>query len=162
MCTYPVTESSPGGRQASVWELSWKERVLSGPQLFCSHQWFWDVRQSWQPGAGTSECSFLGNGLPINGIFLPAPTQLLILIEGFDLSLVCWCAFLADHHATQLWTTKLYIYTLLPFFFFFFKSKVWLKQPLWSVPGDEIAIKIGSPSLFVRYPEIKAPWCLNI
>lgn len=34
MCTYPVTESSPGGRQTSVLELSWKERVLSGPSYF--------------------------------------------------------------------------------------------------------------------------------
>lgn len=34
MCTYPVTESSPGGRQTSFLELSWKERVLSGPSCF--------------------------------------------------------------------------------------------------------------------------------
>lgn len=33
---------------------------------------------------------------------------------------------------------------------------------LQSVSGDEVAIKICSLSLFVRYPHIKVPWCLNI
>lgn len=92
MCTYPVTESSPGGRQTSVLELSWKERVLSGPSYFLP-----SVILGCQ-AALAALLRYVRVLLPLEAPGRPpamhkhsanhwftSPTWLLILIEGFDL-----------------------------------------------------------------------------
>lgn len=92
MCTYPVTESSPGGRQTSVLELSWKERVLSGPSYFLP-----SVILGCQ-AALAALLRYVRVLLPLEAAGRPpamhkhsashwftSPTWLLILIEGLDL-----------------------------------------------------------------------------
>lgn len=92
MCTYPVTESSPGGRQTSVLELSWKERVLSRPSYFLP-----SVILGCQ-AALAALLRYVRVLLPLEAAGRPpamhkhsanhcftSPTWLLILIEGLDL-----------------------------------------------------------------------------
>lgn len=62
MCTYSVTENSPGGHQANVWELSGKKIVLSGPSsmgLVCQAALAVRPRNTHETAAGKPHLLFL-------------------------------------------------------------------------------------------------------